>query len=86
MKSFRLSAAAFLAASIAVLAGCASEQPQQQQTAEASNPCLGVAPATGSIIRRKEDCGAKPSEVISEDLKDAIRRSTPIRPAGGSGG
>lgn len=58
MKWNCTAAAAIVAASMVILGGCAAPEPESTRTADAKNPCLGVAPATGSLVRRKEDCGA----------------------------
>lgn len=90
MKWICTSAAAFAAAStLFVLAGCASDPKTATAKEEARNPCLGYEPPTGSIVRRKSDCGAAPSGGgVPDDVKDEIRRaaatSRPM-PAGGSG-
>jgi hypothetical protein len=55
MKSHRPAAALLIAASSLVLAACATDS---QQVSQDRDPCLGVAPATGTMIVRKADCGA----------------------------
>jgi hypothetical protein len=78
MKGICSGAAALIAATTMVLlGGCAADQPQVAQAKEAdkANPCLGVAPATGSMVRRKEDCGASRTqdEFEKQQTIDAIR-------------
>jgi hypothetical protein len=77
MKSFRFAAAALVTASAAVLGGCASEQqaqqPQAQQVAQDRNPCTGVAPPTGSLVRRKEDCGGSADRTVTQEVMDQLR-------------
>jgi hypothetical protein len=76
------------AASAVFLAGCAAETPPGQ-TAEAKNPCTGVAPATGTMIRKKEDCGGT-SEASAANTKEMIEQiknaqgmgRSPVAPAG----
>ena len=91
MKWICSTAAAFAAAStFLVLAGCASDPKAATAQEEARNPCLGYEPPTGSIVRRKSDCGATPSGGgIPEDVKEEIRRaattSRPMPPGGGTG-
>jgi hypothetical protein len=90
MKWICSSAAAFVAASaLFVLAGCASEPQSAEQTA-ARNPCLGSEPATGTMLRRKEDCGRSGGGGgVPDDVKEEIRRaaatSRPM-PPGAAGG
>ena len=45
-----------------VLASCATTSGDVAAT-EQQNPCLGVAPAVGTAIVRKEDCGAGKKQV-----------------------
>jgi hypothetical protein len=90
MKWICSSAAAFVAASsLFVLAGCASG-PQGTEQASAPNPCLGSEPATGTMLRRKEDCGGRSGGGgVPDDVKEEIRRaaatSRPM-PPGAAGG
>ncbi|HEY8049506.1 MAG TPA: hypothetical protein VIE63_10060 [Ramlibacter sp.] len=75
------SAAAF-AAALFLLAGCATES-RPEKTAEADkNACLGVAPPTGSLVRRKEDCGASRAqdEQAKQEMIDAIRSKPGYNP------
>ena len=77
--------AAFAAASATVLlTGCASD-PKAEQTAQADkrNPCLGVEPSTGSMVRRKEDCGASRSQddQSKQEIIDAIRQRGGYNPS-----
>ena len=51
-----------LAALSLVLASCATTSGEVA-AADAQNPCLGVAPAVGTAIVRKEDCGAGKKQV-----------------------
>ena len=61
------------AASMVALGGCAADQPNVAKAQEA-NPCIGVPPPTGSLVRRKEDCGARSQdEQAKQDMIDAIR-------------
>jgi len=84
MHQLRAIAAASLAvATLVLLGGCASE-PASTQTADTStkDPCLGVAPPTGSLLRRKEDCGAHPQDDLSkQEAIDAIRAKSVYGPA-----
>ncbi|HUR90632.1 MAG TPA: hypothetical protein VMZ74_16225 [Ramlibacter sp.] len=65
--------AAVLVAATMGLAGCAT-QPEGTKTAEAKDGCLGVAPPTGSLVRRKEDCGAaKQDDQAKQLMIDQIR-------------
>ena len=57
MTSYR-SPAAFLGAATLLLLGACAASETQQQSATDRDPCLGVAPATGTMIVRKADCGA----------------------------
>jgi hypothetical protein len=78
-----------LAGAAAVLAGCASDPAQPEKVTSARNPCTGEAPATGTMLRKKEDCGADKSQGgLSQAEIDEIRRaSLPTKsmasPAGG---
>jgi hypothetical protein len=82
MMSIRLGAVALIAAATAALGGCASEpQAQSQQAAADRNPCIGVAPATGSMVRRKEDCGgaaAAQRDANTQEMIEQIRNSQGI--------
>ena len=51
-----------LAALCVVLASCATTSGEVAAT-EQQNPCLGVAPAVGTAIVRKEDCGAGKKQI-----------------------
>jgi hypothetical protein len=55
-------AAVIIAASAALLAGCASEQKVSEADLADKNPCLGVDPPTGSLVRRNSDCGYRPKQ------------------------
>jgi len=61
MKSGITSSLAFVAL-CTVLASCATTQGEPVAATE-PNPCLGVAPAVGTAIVRKEDCGAGRKQV-----------------------
>jgi len=74
MKLLCSSAAALIAAATMILGGCAAEQPKPEQQAQA-NPCTGVAPPTGTMLRRKEDCGATGNGQLPQDVIDEIRRA-----------
>jgi hypothetical protein len=76
MKGYCIGAAALIAASALVLGGCAT-QPEATKTAEATNPCVGVAPPTGSLVRRKEDCGARSQDDASKQMMIDQIRSQP---------
>jgi hypothetical protein len=87
MKCLGLGAAASIALSAALCGGCATQEQGQQQAAE-RNPCVGVAPATGSLIRRSSDCGGSRAsaadDAAKQQIMDEIRNSTPMhRPPGG---
>ena len=69
----KLSKAIFIAASIGALAGCATEENAEKTAA--ADPCLGAAPATGTLIRKNSDCGRRPSEGLPQDVIDQIRQS-----------
>lgn len=90
MKWICSSAAAFVAAStLFVLSGCASDPKATTAQEEAHNPCLGYEPPTGSMVRRKSDCGATASGGgVPDDVKEEIRRAaTTSRPMpAGAGG
>lgn len=78
MKGIWTGALALTAASMLFLGGCASDQPQvaQAKEAEKTNSCLGVAPATGTMMRRREDCaGSGQSGGLPQDVQDEIRRA-----------
>ena len=75
MKLLCSGAAALIAAATMILGGCAAEQQKPEQQAQA-NPCNGVAPPTGTMLRRKEDCGASQNNgQLPQDVIDEIRRS-----------
>lgn len=78
MKVICTGALALIAASTLFMGGCASDQPQvaQAKEAEKTNSCLGVAPATGTMVRRKEDCsGSGQGGGLPQDVQDEIRRA-----------
>jgi hypothetical protein len=77
MKGICTGALALIAASTMFLGGCASDPPQvAQKEADKSNSCLGVAPATGTMVRRKEDCaGSGQGGGLPQDVQDEIRRA-----------
>lgn len=60
MKSHLL-AASLAASSLFLLAACATDSGAEQAS-QRGNPCLGVAPATGTSLVRKEDCGVRPQQ------------------------
>jgi hypothetical protein len=74
------------AASVVFLSGCATDSPPQ--TAETKNPCLGVAPATGTMLRKREDCNASSSmsEEEKERVKDEMHRASLPMPSPAKGG
>jgi hypothetical protein len=85
MKFFRIATAALLAASATVLAGCAAEPQGPQAAADARNPCIGVAPATGTIVRRSADCGGSNRNAATQEMIDEIRATqsigrSPVKP------
>ena len=69
----------------ALVAGCASEPPlaqnapaagtTQASAAQETNPCTGVLPPTGSLIRRNADCGKAPAgrSAETQEIIDQIR-------------
>jgi hypothetical protein len=86
MKWYCTGAAVLTAAATLALGGCATAH--ETKTAEASNPCVGVAPPTGSLLRRKEDCSGKSQdEFEKQQTIDAIRArgglgGSPMKPGG----
>ena len=62
------------AATAAFLAGCASDPADQQKVTEARN-CTGVAPATGTMLKKKEDCDRR--AMTTEEINE-FRRATVI--------
>jgi hypothetical protein len=84
MKFSRTAGAALLAASATVLFGCAAEPQGPQAAADARNPCIGVAPATGTIVRRSADCGGA-KDANTQEMIDQIRATqsigrSPVKP------
>ena len=76
MKLLWSGAAALIAASTMVLGGCAADQQKVAEKEADKSACLGVAPATGSMLRRKEECGASTQGGgIPQDVQDEIRRA-----------
>ena len=89
MKLLWSGAAAVLAASSMVLGGCATDQPKAAEKEVDKNACRGVAPPTGSMVRRKEDCGAArvQDEQAKREIIDQIRSQpglsgTVVKPGG----
>lgn len=75
--------ASLAAASAVFLAGCAAEPAHEQPqaaAASATNPCLGVAPSTGSMVRRKEDCGARQTSNVSPEDLEQFRKPAMVNP------
>ena len=56
-------AAAFATVSFLFLTACASG-PETASTQTGADPCLGVRPATGTMLVRKEDCGVRPQQSV----------------------
>jgi len=76
MKLLCSGAAAAIAVATIVLAGCAADQPQKPEQQAQANSCIGVDPPTGSLLRRKEDCGASRNDGhLPQDVIDDIRRA-----------
>lgn len=80
MKSHYGKAAFLLAASALFIAGCATTEPAQQ-TAEKKVSCTGVAPATGTLLVRREDCSAKSAMTDDEkrQVQDEMNRAAAVR-------
>ena len=73
-KSLLLPLACLVAAS-ALVAGCASAPAEPQKVSETATSCTGVAPATGTMLRKKEDCAPRAAMTPEELELDEIRRS-----------
>jgi len=73
-----------LVALTAALAGCATE-PAGTKTA--SESCTGVAPPTGSMLRKKDDCAAEKSRtpMTEAEIQELKMRNGALNPRGGAG-
>jgi curli biogenesis system outer membrane secretion channel CsgG len=77
-----------LAALSAVLAGCAAEPADSTKAAESSaSSCVGVAPTTGSMLRRKQDCDAEKmrAPMTEAEIQELRQRNGALAPRGGAG-
>ena len=74
-----------LGAASALAAGCASDPTKSEVAAGEPIDCRGVAPATGTLLRKKEDCVARvpipPEQLELDEMRKP--RGTPIRGGGG---
>jgi uncharacterized membrane protein len=68
------------------LAGCASEPAKPEVATAEKVDCRGVAPATGSLLRKKEDCIARAPMTPEELQLDEFRRTQVRTAPKGSGG
>jgi hypothetical protein len=78
-----------VAAAVLLLAGCASEpaEPAKPEVAAADKAdCRGVAPATGTLLRKKEDCLPRVPMTPEDMAIDEMRRNQFKMQKGGSGG
>jgi len=84
MKKFPSWSLVYLAALSAALAGCATE-PADSKTATES--CVGVAPPTGSMLRKKQDCAAEKtrSPMTEAEIQELKQRNGALNPRGGAG-
>ncbi|MGZ5785219.1 MAG: hypothetical protein ACXWJM_04815 [Ramlibacter sp.] len=76
-----------VAAVAAALAGCAAEPAGSQKVGETGNPCVGVAPPTGSMLRRKDDCAAEKtrSPMTEAEIQELKQRNGALSPRAGAG-
>ena len=64
------------AVSALFLSGCATDQPPEQM---AKDSCVGVAPATGTMLRHRDDCGkATAGNADTQEVRDQIRSAPGI--------
>jgi len=87
MKNFPSWSLVCLAALSAALAGCATEPAGTAKTTEAATSCVGVAPATGSMLRRKEDCAAEKTRtpMTEAEIQELKQRNGALAPRAGAG-
>jgi hypothetical protein len=76
-----------LAAVAASLAGCAAEPAAPKTAAEPAVSCVGVAPTTGTMLRRKEDCVAEKGRapMTEEELRLYRQQPGALSPRAGAG-
>jgi len=66
---------------------CAAEPADSSKTAESASSCVGVAPATGSMLRRKEDCAAEKTRtpMTEAEIQELKQRNGALNPRAGAG-
>jgi hypothetical protein len=76
-----------LAALSAALAGCAAEPADSKTATESTVSCVGVAPTTGSMLRRKEDCVAEKGRppLTEAEIQELRQRNGALSPRAGAG-
>jgi hypothetical protein len=87
MKNFPSWSLVCLAALSAALAGCASAPADSNKATETASSCVGVAPTTGSMLRRKEDCAAEKtrSPMTEAEIQEMKQRNGALVPRAGAG-
>jgi hypothetical protein len=87
MRSYSSWSLVCLAALSAALAGCAVELADPKNVTESSGSCVGVAPTTGSMLRKKEDCAAEKTRApLSEaEIQELKQRNGVFTPRAGGG-
>jgi hypothetical protein len=76
-----------LVAAAASLAGCAAEPAAPKTAAEPAVSCVGVAPTTGTMLRRKDDCLAEKGRapLTEQEIQELRQRNGALNPRGGAG-
>jgi hypothetical protein len=76
-----------LVAAAALLAGCAAEPAAPKSAAEPAVSCVGVAPTTGTMLRRKDDCLAEKGRapLTEQEIQELRQRNGALNPRGGAG-
>jgi hypothetical protein len=87
MKKFLIGSLPGMAIVAASLAGCAAEPAATKAAAEPAVSCTGVAPTTGTMLRRKEDCVAEKGRApLTElEIQELRQRNGALNPRGGAG-
>jgi hypothetical protein len=76
-----------LVAAAASLAGFAAEPAAPKTAAEPAVSCVGVAPTTGTMLRRKDDCLAEKGRapLTEQEIQELRQRNGALNPRGGAG-
>jgi PBP1b-binding outer membrane lipoprotein LpoB len=73
-----------IVAAVLFLAGCAADPAKPEVASAEKADCRGVAPATGTLLRKKEDCIAR-APMTPEEIEEFRRTKVMTQPMVGTG-